>query len=109
MNTEISKPQKVLQVRNNIQLYLDEEEARQVEQVINATDAPRFLRVQGRYIALSEIVGLFDPSDLERQHRLRSGQWQDKEGNWHDKGERVCPNHLDVVLQGWKTCGYCNA
>ena len=103
---ELSKPIKILQLKNTLEFYLDEEESGHVAQLLESVDVPQFIKYKGRFIRTSEIVGLFDPVDLESQQRRRSGQWKDKQGRWHDRGERVCPNCDNVVPEG-KYCGRC--
>ena len=104
---EIAKLTKVLQLRNNIQFYLEEDEAKHIEMLLNSQDAPRFIQIKGRIVSVNEITGLFDPVDLVDQQKRKNGQWKDKQGNWHERGERICPTHTDNSVPYGKSCGLC--
>ena len=103
---ELTKPEKVLRLKSGVQFYLDAEEAEHLRQLLCAEDCPRFVTYKGRLVQTDEVSGIFDPVDFEDQQRRRNGQWKDNEGNWHDRGERICPNCKTVLPEG-KFCGSC--
>ena len=103
---ELTRPEKVLRLKSGVQYYLEAEEATHLKDVLCSRECPTFISYQGRLINVREISGIYDPVDFEEQQRRRNGQWLDKEGSWHDRGERVCPNCQTVLPEG-KFCGNC--
>ena len=104
MTNEISKKQMCILIRSGIELWIDQERSQKLINVLQADDS-RFIEFDGRLFNRADVVGIFNPQDLEEVTRRKNGQWQDVEGYWHEKGDVICKCG-NVVPRG-KTCGYC--
>jgi len=100
---QVSKKIKIISLRNGVELSLEED---QVDKFLSALNDKKFISLNGRLISTSDIVGIFDPEDMEAVIRRRSGQWQGKDGKWRDKGTRVCPKCNNEIPPGLQ-CGRC--
>lgn len=105
---EIAKLQKVAQLKNGVEYWLDAEEAEHLQNLLNDEKCPPFIKMKGDIVSKYQFTGLFDPASMEEQRRRKMGQWKDSEGNWHDRGARICPNCKQVLPEG-KQCGNCFA
>ncbi len=99
------KKLRTLSMRNGVEISIEGE---QENLLLQELEKKRFVRVNGRLINSADVVGIFSPEDMEATIRRKNGQWKDKKGNWHDKGERVCPKHPQNVLQYGQSCGLCS-
>jgi len=103
MNQDLSKKLMVINLRNGIEISIEEERAKKL---VVEMEKRRFIDIDGTIINTADIVGIFTAADMEAVIRRKNGQWQDKNGNWHNKGDKVCPGCGNVIPYG-KTCGYC--
>lgn len=103
MSQKISKNLRVIVLRGGIELSLEKERA---DKIIALMEQRKFIEVDGRIINVVDIIGIFSPEDLEASIRRRNGQWQDKRGDWHDRGDRVCK--CGNVLPFGMKCGFCS-
>ncbi len=102
MNSPIKKL-KILCVRYGVELSIEEA---QEELIIAELQKKNFVRVNGRLVNRSDLVGIFEPEDMEGVIRRRNGQWQDKNGKWRNKGDRLCSGCNQIIPYG-KICGNC--
>ena len=85
-STSITKKQKCLFMRNEIEIWVDEDRAKELEGILTAN--PRaIVRFEGRVLNTVDIVGVFLPEDLEDLKRRKLGQWKCKHNRWHNKDE----------------------
>lgn len=86
MNKEIAKKQKCLMIRNNVEVWMDEEKWQKLEFALK-NSIGKFVEIEGRIINTADIVGIFLPADLEDLKRRKNGQWKCEYGNWHNRGD----------------------
>jgi len=88
-STSIAKKQKCLLMRNDIEIWIDEDRAGEIENVL--IDNPRaIVKFEGRLLNSVDIVGIFLPADLDDLKRRKQGQWKCKHGNWQAKEDSTC-------------------
>jgi hypothetical protein len=84
--------------RNGIEIWIDEEKALRFMEHYEKNQGQGLARIEGRFINLVEIVGVFYPQDLEDNKRRKKGEWKCKYNNWHLK-EEVCYCGRDLGLK----------
>ena len=107
MTQEFIKKLVCILTRDGIELWVEKERTNSLRETLRLTTGSKFVDIDGEIVNTSDIVGIFSARVMEDTTRRKNGQWKDKQGNWHDKGTRVCPNHPNVILQFGKACGYC--
>ena len=85
--TEITKKQECIFIRNGIEIWVDEDKAVQIKTDLLQGIANNFIKAGNRIINVKEIVGIFNPDDLEDLKRRKNGQWKCDYGEWHNRGE----------------------
>lgn len=105
MTTEITKEQMVVSIRNGVEIYVDKDK---IESLLKEIERSRFVKIGESLINSADVAGIFTAEEMEASIRRKNGQWKDKKGVWHDKGERVCPYCGQVLPFGMK-CGNCQA
>jgi len=102
---ELAKSLYCVELRNGIQLWLEEEKADKIRHILLTTEN-KFIQYEEQTINVADIVGVFRASTMEEATRRKNGQWKDKKGNWQEKGARPCPK-CGTILPFGKTCGRC--
>ncbi len=96
MQTEIAKKQECIFIRNGIEIWVDEDKAIKIKTDLLQGIANNFIKAGNRIINVKEIVGIFNPDDLEDLKRRKNGQWKCSYGRWHNRGEN-CECHKNKV------------
>lgn len=104
MSKELTKELIIVAVRNGVEVSIEKE---RIPALLKGIERGGFCEINGEFINPKDIVGIFAPQTMEAVIRKKQGQWQDKEGNWHNKGDYVCSICGRVVPYGMK-CGYCS-
>jgi hypothetical protein len=86
---EITKPQMCLYMRNGIEIWIDKEKSTRIQEDLESGDVAKFIRVEDKTVNTVEIVGIFEPADLEDMKRTKRGEWKCDRGNWHARND-VC-------------------
>jgi len=107
MTTEISKELMCIVLRENIEIWIEKEKAENLISALEQKKEKGFISIEGQFINVADVVGIFKASVMDDTIRRRNGQWKDKKGNWQDKGTRSCPKCGNILPWG-KTCGYCS-
>jgi len=103
MTQAISKELRIICLRSGIEISIEKDRA---DALLSLMEQRKFLLIDGRLINTADIVGIFTPADIEDSNRRKNGQWQDRKGQWHDKGTRLCPICGNEIPFG-KQCGNC--
>jgi hypothetical protein len=90
MTNELATKQLCIYVRNGIEIWLDEEKAKEFGDDLNNESVGKFNMIEGRLINTADIVGIFTPQDLEELKRRKQGQWKCKHSNWQPKEITHC-------------------
>jgi hypothetical protein len=86
MTTNLVKEQVCLYLRNGIEIWVDKDKAKDFSKdLIDGLKA--FVYIEKRLVNTVDIVGIFQPDDLEDLKRRKNGQWKCDKGAWHDRGE----------------------
>ena len=89
--TAITKKQKCIYLRNNVEIWLDEEKAQNVEtMLVGRLSNGKFFKAEGRLLNVADIVGIFYATDLDELKRRKQGQWKCEYSEWHSKDEINC-------------------
>ena len=85
-STSITKKQKCLYMRNQIEIWIDEDRCTELENAL--TSNPRaIVKFEGRVLNTVDIVGIFLPADLEDLKKRNRGMWKCKYNFWHTKND----------------------
>ena len=95
MNTEITKPQMIIEERSGLKLSLDKEN---VEIFMQECEKKKFVCVGGEWINTADIKGVFYPETISLRDKMKRGI---KYCNGDGK-------HPKVELQQGQRCGYCS-
>lgn len=106
MTEEMSKDIKCILMRSGIEIWLEDDRIENLKKVLMASRESKFIELNGEVINTADITGIFSAGTMQDVGRRKNGQWKDSKGNWHDKGERICPTCKRILPYG-KTCGYC--
>ena len=106
MTKEISKKLMCVQIRGGQELWMEDEQADRLKQILLSSKESKFIEYAGQVMNTADISGIFSAEVMEDKTRRRNGQWKGKDGKWHDKGERLCPG-CSAVLPYGKGCGNC--
>lgn len=83
----LALPQKVIVMRNGIQIWTDAQKAERFEADWRA-GMKASVGFEGRSLNSVDILGVFYPEDIEDLTRRKNGQWKCSSSTWHDRGER---------------------
>ena len=86
---EVSTKTEVLVLRGDIKIYLSEDEAKTIYQIMQNKEVEAF-EVQGRKIMRYSILYIVPAGDVETQERVARGEWRCDKGHWNSKGSRKC-------------------
>lgn len=85
----IAKQEMCIYMRNGIEIWLDIDKASAFgKDLTNGMKA--MVQIEGRFLNTVDIVGIFNPSDLEDLKMRKQGMWKCKKNNWHAKDEVGC-------------------
>lgn len=91
MKNEISKDLMCILMRNGIEIWLESDLIKSVENVLLSSKDSKFLTIEDQIINTADITGVFNAKTMEDLTRRKNGQWKDEQG-WHDRGEnKVAP------------------
>ena len=86
--TSIVKKQRCLLMRNDIEIWLDDEKANQIGESL-AQQPKGLLKIEDRFVNAVDIIGIFNPKDMQIMQERRRGRWQCKYNTWHRKDD-IC-------------------
>jgi len=78
----------VLVLRDNVRLYLNEQDAEKVKQAVSSGAGT--LDIQGRLIMKQAILYLISASDQDVADKIRKGWWKCANGVLHDPKYKDC-------------------
>ena len=95
---ELAKKQKAIMIRGGIELWLDEEKADLISEILIKSNE-RFIKIKelNTLINAADVVGIFDPQTMDERTKRQNGEWQCRQGNWHERKEKcecVDKNHI---------------
>lgn len=108
MNQEkaITKDLMCICLRNRAEIWVEKERIETLIDNLMVLSENKFIKINNEIINTADIIGILTAQTMEEITRRKNGQWKDKEGNWRNKGDTICPGCGNVLLKG-KICGYC--
>lgn len=103
MTQELAKKLMIVSIRNGVELSIEKDK---LDEIKSLMEIKRFVSINGRPVNTADIVGIFNPEDMEAVIRRKNGQWQGKDSKWHNRGEHECSYCGNIVPYG-KQCGVC--
>jgi hypothetical protein len=84
---EITRPQLCLLLKNGMQIWQDKEK---LELLRSRLESRRegFISVDGEFLSISEIAGIFSPERMKEYTMKKNKQWQCKFQFWHNYTEK---------------------
>ena len=74
MSKELSISLLCIVMRNGVELWLEAERVKALQERIKQPDCPRFVSFGDQTINTADIVGIFTPATMEEQTRRKNGQ-----------------------------------
>lgn len=90
MTQELSRPQKCVQIRTGVEIWVDYEKSEKLQSILEGITSHKFIRFEGQTFNTADLVGVFTPDRLEDVRRRRNGQWRCEKGAYHDKDIKEC-------------------
>lgn len=107
MSKEVSKNLRCILMRSGVEIWAEQEKVATLENILKNLTESKFIGVEGQTINTADISGIFDARAMEEKTRRKNGQWQDNDGDWHNRGEQQCANCGNIMPWGMK-CGFCS-
>ncbi len=87
MTTDITKKQKIIIIRNRIEIFVDEGLGDKFQEILDGLTEHKFIRFNGRSINTADCTGVYLPEDMEDLKWRKNGYWKCEYQHWHPKGE----------------------
>lgn len=86
---ELAKKQKAIMIRGGIEIWLDEEKADFISEILIKSNE-RFIRIKelNTIINAADVVGIFTPEMMDERTKRQNGEWQCRQRNWHERKEK---------------------
>lgn len=88
---EITKNLVCVVIRNGVQIWIENDKAETLKNLLNRKDKPQFVEFENDYINTNDISGIFSALSMEEVNRRKNGQWKCERNSWHDRGEKCNP------------------
>jgi len=82
-------------MRNEIEIWVDEEKAEMIGQSLIQQPKGLF-KCENRFLNGADVLGIFRLEDLEDMRLRQKGWWQCRKGYWHAKNED-CNGHREII------------
>lgn len=103
------KESNIVLLRNGIEIRLTNEELANLRVILANLSGHKFIDCIGDYenlVNTADISGIFSFEQIDAINRKKQGQWQDKDGDWYNRGDYECPICGSIIPKGMK-CGVC--
>jgi hypothetical protein len=110
---QLSKNLSCIYIRNGIEIWIEDDRAETLRNVLKSPNAPQFIEYENRIINRADLVGIYSALDMENMTRRKNGEWLCKSNTWHGRGEKCeCLSLQDRKIienreQAIKNCGKC--
>lgn len=99
MSKEISKNLKVLVMRNGIEVVIEGDKLKKIEEILQNIDKHVFIGLEDRTINTADLTGVYLPQDLIEIRLKKQGYWKCEYGIWHPKGQEGENEHEKCVMK----------
>ena len=104
MTTELTKELMCIKMRSGVEIWVEKEKAQKLIDLLGTTET-KFVEIEDELINSGSVEGVFSSKTMDELTRRKNGQWQSKDGKWHDRGTRICKCGNEIPFG--KECGYC--
>jgi len=88
MNQEITDKTKCLLTREGIEIWINDNQAEAISQLILIAKDNKLIDVEGETISVNSISGIYSAQKIEELRRRKQGQWQCEYcKRWHNRNE----------------------
>ena len=87
METQVAKIQQCVYLRNDIEVWVDEEKGENIKQDLEKGAVGDFIRVEGRLINTKDIVIVCPAEDLTDLKNKKQGKWKCEYNTWHNRSD----------------------
>jgi hypothetical protein len=87
MMNNLTNQQKVIVMRNGIEIWVDSSKAERFQADWGA-GLKGAVQFEGRTLNTADILGVFTPQDLAELTRRKNGEWCCKSGVWHQRNTK---------------------
>lgn len=89
MSNELSKELVCILMRSGVQIWAEKDRVEPLRKALNDyANCPQFINYDGEDLNKADISGIYSVKIMDELTRRKNGQWQCKEGYWHDRGEK---------------------
>jgi hypothetical protein len=86
MNKEITTKNKCLLTREGIEIWVDENQAEKISQLISTAKENKLIEIEGETISVNSISGIYSAEKIYELRKKKQGMWQcEKCGRWHNR------------------------
>jgi hypothetical protein len=83
MTNQLENLQKVIVMRNGIEIWTDSTKAERFQADWAGGQVKGAIGFEGRTLNTADILGVFTPQDLADLTRRKNGEWECKQNKWH--------------------------
>ena len=94
MTNEITKKLVCIVMRNNVEIWVEEERIESLRKALPLLKEHKFIGIDDEMLNTADIVGIFSAQTMEDTTRRKNGQWQCKYNYWHERGEQCAHEEL---------------
>jgi len=88
MNQEITNKTKCLLTREGIEIWIDENQAEKISELILTAKNNKLIEIDGETISIGSISGIYSGQIIENLRRKKQGDWECEYCHrWHKRGE----------------------
>ena len=85
---EITTKTKCILLRNGIEIWIDNDQAEKISQLISVAKENKLIDIEGETISVNSIDGIFSADKIYEQRKRKAGQWQCEHcKRWHTRFE----------------------
>ncbi len=110
MSQEVSKNLMCVLMRSGVEIWLENDRVEFLKNILQTAKESKFVDLDGQFLNTADISGIFTPEAMEDRKRRKNGEWQDKNGSWHQRFDYTCPGCGSVIPKGMhcgkKRCPY---
>lgn len=113
MSTVLTKELVAVCMMSGVVLWLEKDRALKLEALLKDPKAPKFVEFEHQLLNISSIEGIYSAQTMDELQRRKNGQWQCKEGDWHDRFEKCTCDVKEIrdlrkkVREARESCKQC--
>lgn len=96
-DTQVSKPLLAVRMMSGVTLWFAADKVEMLKTILSSPRAqwPAFVEVEREMINPVSVEGIYTPDAMEREMRIKQGEWLCRAGEWHSRGEK-CERRVKV-------------